>query len=81
MYQQRAPLLQQMLDDLATRMGNKTQQEAIEANSCSSCNRSITVEEFHQWPLIDQREYFITGYCDKCQAKVFDYFEEDEDDD
>lgn len=44
------------------------------------CGRQISVEELHSWPMLDQKEYSMSGWCKQCQDKVFKDPDEDEPD-
>jgi hypothetical protein len=60
--------MQKMIDVFAKHTFGKTASEAIDTNVCVSCGEDVV--DFDD-PL-SQREYQISGLCQKCQNSVFD---------
>lgn len=64
---ERNPVLQELLDHLATGIGNLPQAEAARQGVCVRCKKPIG--EFKD--ELSAKEYQITGFCQKCQDWVF----------
>jgi hypothetical protein len=64
----RAPAIQNFLDNLAKSAFGRTAPEAIEKRICTVCGQAVTGFKNE----VSVREYQITGYCQKCQDDVFE---------
>lgn len=63
----RSPAMQKFVDGFAQSAFGRTNSEAIDTNTCVSCG--LPVGEFRD--RISQKEYNISGLCQKCQDSVF----------
>jgi RNase P subunit RPR2 len=68
----RDPKLQKSLDRLARSRGFVPVREAIERKICSRCRKPAVEFKDH----LSEKEYKITGFCQKCQDWLFSAPEE-----
>jgi len=72
----RDPTLQKALDSLASMIGFLPQDEAETKGLCVRCKESVKAFTDE----LSERDYNITGFCQKCQDIIYAEPEEDEDD-
>ena len=63
----KSTLLNIMADDLYNEMFNMKISHAIENCTCVECNQSAKSFDSKS----SQKEYFISGLCQRCQDKLF----------
>jgi hypothetical protein len=63
----KTPEIRNMLDHFSKYIGNRKASESIEKDICWRCGKSAL--EFTD--EISQREYRISGLCQKCQDEIF----------
>jgi len=64
---EKSPLMQSALDSLSNNLFGRSRTEAIELNICVDCGNPA--KDFRD--KLSEREYTISGLCQKCQDKVF----------
>lgn len=63
----RSPAMQKFVDGFAKQVFGRTNSESINTNTCVSCG--LPADKFKD--KISQKEYTISGLCQKCQDSVF----------
>lgn len=62
----RDPNLQKFIDEFAKRAFGRTNTEALEKKICVDCGGPATESKNER----SEKEYIISGYCQKCQDSV-----------
>lgn len=63
----KAPEIEEFLDNVGKEMFGRTRSESIASNTCATCGGEA--KEFCD--ELSQKEYSISGMCQKCQDEVY----------